>query len=186
MNKDLVLSFLLAIGIVGGSLYGFFRYSLHEDEIAAAKRAAVPRKAALPGPAQTIDPCPGGKMLQGECHVRKPDQPNTWIRKDDLLRPKAQPAATMNVASGGITENERRRLAEFEQQRRVDEAARDQLIAQQVAQPGPGSDKDECDRIEREIKSVDAATRQALPGQLQDYYRGRRKDLRDQQAHLRC
>ena len=182
MNKEFVLSFLLALCVVGGSLYGFAGYLASKPPVPGPQSNASTAGRAISGP--VINPCPGGKMLQGECHVPKPDQPGVWIRAADLNRPKAQPVATMNIASGGVTDHERQRLAEFDAQQRADMAARDQRIREEVAQQS--GDKERCEAIDKEIASIDAITRQPLSASLQDYYRAGHKALLDQKFSLRC
>lgn len=179
MNKELVVSFFLAVCVVGGGLFGLAWFSDHSSVQQAAPAAAPAPDRTASGVAKA-DPCPGGKMIQGECHVRKPDEPNVWIREADLHRPKTVASNAINVAPGGVTAHERQRLAEFEAQQRADDAAR----AAQVAQVE--SNKDLCARIEDEIKAIDATTRQPLLPSLQDYYRKQRQALRDRQFSLHC
>ncbi|MDB5807845.1 MAG: hypothetical protein JWN73_5167 [Betaproteobacteria bacterium] len=182
MNKEFVLSFLLALCVVGSSLYGFASYLASKPPVPAPQSAASTASRAISGP--VINPCLGGKMLQGECHVPKPDQPGMWIRLADLNRPKTQPVATMNIASGGVTDHERQRLEESDARQRADMAPRDQRIREEVAQQS--DDKARCETIDKEMASIDAITRQPLSASLQDYYRGRRKALLDQKFSLRC
>jgi len=181
--KTLIPSFLLACLVVFGSLYGLYRYSLMERQVTPPQTARTVPSPQVPASAPT-DHCPGGKMLLGECHVRKPDQPELWIRQSDSNRPKSLPSNTVNVASSGITDNERRRVAEFEAKVRTEAAEREAIAAQLVAQQS--SDRAMCESIDKEIASIDAATRQPLTAQWQDWYRARRKDLKDRLAGLRC
>jgi len=182
--KTLIPSFLLACVVVFGSLYGFYRYSLTEKHEAMPTQSARALPAARESQSASIDPCPDGKMLLGECHVRKSGQPDLWIRKTDLNRPKAQTANTVNVASSGITDNERRRVAEFETKMRTEAAEREAGSTQQLAQQGV--DRAQCDSIDAEIKSIDAATRSLLSAYEQDRLREHRKSLKDRQFSLRC
>lgn len=181
MTKETVLSFLLALIVVGGSLYAFAKYG-------GFGPASQPAQTTGPGESiplsRTTDPCPGGKMLQGECHVPAPGQPGVWIRLSDLNRPQVHPEATMNVAPGGITPHERQRLADFDAQQRVADAERGAQLAQQAAQAA--NDKELCGRIEDEIRSIDAITRHPLSPAVQDIYRKKRQALRDQQFNMHC
>jgi hypothetical protein len=179
MNKEIVASFLLALCVVGGALFAFVKFSGGGNPPAPAASATAGGPIARP-----LNPCPGGKMLQGECHVPAPGQPGAWIRLSDLQRGPARAPATMNVAQGGITEQERQQLAEFAQQQRADDIARAQLNA--LAQAQQPDDHATCAAIDQRITAIDAITRQPLSGTTQDYYKAERKRLLDRKFSLRC
>lgn len=59
-------------------------------------------------------------------------------------------------------------------------------VQQQMVTSGAADKRGECDRLNAEIRAIDAITRQALSGPEQDWWRTKRQKARDQQFALRC
>lgn len=194
MRKEMLLSLVLAIGVVGG-LIAIAEHSLATKTIrensSAEYKAPIGTRAVATAPALATAPVLArpSNAFHGISKCLQNGQ-TSYSNDGCPIGATQQQVALYDTA--GIEDKSREQLAAIRATNRLTSrpAGRAEgLVIQHVAHQNTTSAADkkwECEQLKKQIDLVDASARQPQSAHSQDRLRARKKELRDRYSALRC
>ena len=194
MHKELVLSYVLAIAVVGGAIW------MLEGPLSQTMKGN-PREtmsSSMPQPQKSVttedtDQTVSSRQPEAKAQDNFPQRGTInkcivngkAIYSDETCPAGADVKSVELHDSAGIVSPAKEVLSELTARRKVAELAAEREAQQQpahAAQPG----RNECKELDNRIEHLDASARQLQSGQMQDWIKEQRQSARDRQFAIHC
>ncbi len=182
MQKEMIFSLLLAVGVVGGGIW------VADSSLTAsmAARNVQQKLSANPGIVVTT-PAPE-RPSTSSSGISKCLQNGQTTYSNDGCPVGAKHQQVVLYDTAGIEDKSKEQLAIILANSRPTVRA-EPLVIQHVTHRNTASSADkkwECEQLKKQIAGVDAQARQPQSASSQDRLRAQKKELRDRYARLRC
>jgi hypothetical protein len=197
MRKELLLSVVLAIGVVGtalwvadqsltanspksvgqGTEHGYAGSKMHKTHSAENSESSITDANSNKNP---TNPASTAAASISKCAIN-----GKTVYSDQGCPDGAKGRTVALHDSAGIVSPPKENLAELTAKRKASEQAYTLQLQQQVASIG-SSNRFECEELDKRIASLDAMARQPQSGGMQDWIKDQRKAVRDRQFAIHC
>lgn len=194
MQKELVLSFVLAVAVVGGALWLLDgplsqRMQGYSHETGSSSSMQQPK----PALEDALDKVPHQPENVTQDSATEPGKINKCVLNGKTIYSNAQCPTGAEVKSvelhdsAGIVSPPKEVLSELTAKRKAAElAAERELEAQQRVVRASSSNRDECQWLEKRIEYLDSLARQPQSGQMQDWIKEQKAAARSRQFAIHC